>query len=239
MPNWIINKLSFEGDDSIIEKLMIDISTEEEVIDFDKIITMPKSLRIESSSSTDESYAFALYLDSGDDTEIKKRMSWLNKDHNLTIDEYVKKVVVDKDLEEFLRPGRTALQNLKNYGHKDWYSWSIENWGTKWNTDSSYINDLGEIVFETAWSTPFPVILELSLQFRDLLFKLKFADESIGCNCGEYHLLNGEVIYQTEYDEVEACVLWGYDPIEMFDYVRRDCTIDKILNEDDNNNSSL
>ncbi len=239
MPNWIINKLSFEGDDSIIEKLMIDISTEEEVIDFDKIITMPKSLRIESSSSTDESYAFALYLDSGDDTEIKKRMSWLNKDHNLTIDEYVKKVVVDKDLEEFLRPGRTALQNLKNYGHKDWYSWSIENWGTKWNTDSSYINDLGEIVFETAWSTPFPVILELSLQFRDLLFKLKFADESIGCNCGEYHLRNGEVIYQTEYDEVEACVLWGYDPIEMFDYVRRDCTIDKILNEDDNNNSSL
>jgi hypothetical protein len=71
------------------------------------------------------------------------------------------------------------------------------------------------------------------------LIKLRFADESIGSNCGEYHLKNGEVIYQTEYDEVEACELWGYDPAEMFDYIRRDNTIEEILNTDDNDNSSL
>lgn len=239
MPNWVINKLSFEGDSSSIEDVMKSISTEKEIIDFDKIIPMPKSLRIENSSSTDESFAVALYLDLKDEVEINKRINWLNKNDPPSIDDYIKKVVGNRDLDDFLRPGRIAIENIKLYGHKDWYSWSIENWGTKWNVSGAYLNHLGEIVFETAWSTPFTVVFELSIQFPEILFKTKFADESIGSNCGEYHLKNGIVIFQNEYDEVEACELWGYDPIEMFDYVRRDCTIDKILNEDDNNNSSL
>jgi hypothetical protein len=25
---------------------------------------------------------------------------------------------------------------LEKYGHVDWYSWSVENWGTKWNCDA-------------------------------------------------------------------------------------------------------
>lgn len=45
----------------------------------------------------------------------------------------------------------------------NWLDWNTENWGTKWNTDSSCftINDeegVIEIVFDTAWSIPYPVI---------------------------------------------------------------------------------
>lgn len=237
MPNWIKNKLSFEGDMVDIITIMSEISTEEESIDFENIIPMPKSLRIDSSSSVDESLAVALYIDSGDDSEIKKRMSWMkNKSHH-SIDDYIKSVVNNQSLEEFLKVGRIALQNIKDYGHKDWYTWALSNWGTKWNVSSTYLED-NEINFETAWSNPFPVILELSNKYPDVVVKLKFADEAIGSNCGEYHLKAGEVVFQKEYDEVEACILWGYDPSEMFEYVKRDNTIQEIL-KDDNDNSSL
>jgi hypothetical protein len=44
-----------------------------------------------------------------------------------------------------------------------WYSWQINNWGTKWNTycdELSYIDDDTVLyyTFDTAWSPPEPVI---------------------------------------------------------------------------------
>lgn len=191
MPNWIINKLSFEGDEKRVEELMNKISTDEELIDFQKIIPRPKSLDITSGART----------------------------------------------ESTLEDGLITVENQRLYGHRDWYSWSIENWGTKWNTSETYLCD-GEVVFVTAWSNPYPIILQLSQDFPDLLIKLKFADESIGSNCGEYHLKDSKVVYQTEYDDVEACILWGYDPVEMFEHMKRDKNINEIL-EDDNTDSSL
>lgn len=52
--------------------------------------------------------------------------------------------------------------NVEKYGHRDWYSWCISNWGTKWDTesyDSPTIDGTdGEftvsVSFDTAWSPP-------------------------------------------------------------------------------------
>ena len=49
--------------------------------------------------------------------------------------------------------------NLKKYGHKDWYDWQVNTWGTKWDpdvTDFDYQPDTGVMTcfFDTAWSPP-------------------------------------------------------------------------------------
>lgn len=46
---------------------------------------------------------------------------------------------------------------LEKYGHVDWYSWSVENWGTKWNCDSQDWNRDGDSIsfwFDSAWAPP-------------------------------------------------------------------------------------
>jgi hypothetical protein len=45
----------------------------------------------------------------------------------------------------------------------NWYDWSLENWGTKWNSYDGNVTDEG-ISFNTAWSPPTPVIVELAKQ---------------------------------------------------------------------------
>jgi hypothetical protein len=67
----------------------------------------------------------------------------------------------------------------------DWYTWSIEHWGTKWNAQPSSgdtivverIPNGAEIWFDTAWNPPVPVILELSKKFPELEFQLYFTEE--------------------------------------------------------------
>lgn len=245
MPNWVINKLTLEGPSVDVLNALQSIATEEESIDFDKIIPRAKELsEVNSGSGLDLLCGLALYLDKGDETEILKTMKYgwvekiLIKENITTVEEWVKHLLKDERYSLKLEEGRKAVNNEELYGHRDWYSWSLENWGTKWNTSETYTTSEGEVVFQTAWSTPYPVIKKLSEQNPDLLLKLRFADESIGDNCGEYHLKAGDVVYEEEYDEVQACILWDYDPYEMFEYMKRDKNINEIL-EDDNNNSSL
>ena len=50
------------------------------------------------------------------------------------------------------------IDNVKKHGYTDWYSFCLENWGTKWDVSNGFINldapkelDLG---FDTAWNPP-------------------------------------------------------------------------------------
>jgi hypothetical protein len=83
-------------------------------------------------------------------------------------------------------------ENILMYGHADWYSWSIENWGTKWNAYSVWVDEDDEcITFDTAWSTPHPIFAALSRLLPDATIIVKFADEDIGYNCGVLAYRNG------------------------------------------------
>ena len=51
----------------------------------------------------------------------------------------------------------------------NWYNWNTSHWGTKWDArePDSDISDDGTVItysFDTAWSPPVPVFLELSRQ---------------------------------------------------------------------------
>ena len=62
-----------------------------------------------------------------------------------------------------------------------WYRWSIDNWGTKWNSyDSEIKTDAPEKLvfkFETAWNYPQPIMAKVCEEFPDLKIETKFFDE--------------------------------------------------------------
>ena len=56
------------------------------------------------------------------------------------------------------------------FGADNWYRWSCDNWGTKWNACRTKIERVYDeevtIVFETAWCTPSPIIKKLKETFQ-------------------------------------------------------------------------
>lgn len=74
------------------------------------------------------------------------------------------------ELRDTTSPNRdetNAQLMLEKYGSADWYTWCVENWGTKWDTEAVEIPDIQEdededgnveyvvsISFDTAWSPP-------------------------------------------------------------------------------------
>lgn len=54
---------------------------------------------------------------------------------------------------------------LKEFGYADWYNWSIDNWGTKWNSHSIFAlvttqddQTTLSLVMDTAWDVPVPIL---------------------------------------------------------------------------------
>ena len=198
MPNHVTNILTFKGSVKDVEDLRnaikgTDSDNVDQLIDFSKIIPMPPELMIQSSSSVDYGLAVILFREKGDDSKLKPILAypWV-KAENITKPEQLANYLVEKNRADLVE-GKQALENLNKYGFKDWYSWSVANWGTKWNAYSiSEADDC--IMFDTAWSTPFPVIEELSSMFPNVQITLEFADEDFGHNCGQIVFLDGDTI---------------------------------------------
>lgn len=99
----------------------------------------------------------------------------------------------------------------------NWYAFNIENWGTKW--DACEGTDLGDCVqFNTAWTTPEPIIKALAKKIDDVVFCI-FADEDIGSNCGAYAFIPEGKKYDIKAAEMFAA--YFYDGDEPEEYVRR------------------
>ena len=67
-------------------------------------------------------------------------------------------IPLPKELEDTTAPARETNEALmEKYGASDWYSWCVNNWGTKWDI-SPYACDIenGQLVgaFDTAWAPP-------------------------------------------------------------------------------------
>ena len=66
-----------------------------------------------------------------------------------------------------------------------WYSWRVNNWGTKWDVwDASWkADDFGlEYRFITAWSPPRPWLHAVAQIFPDLSFAIRYMDEGYCCH---------------------------------------------------------
>ena len=167
MPNHIQSKVEIKGSKEAIAELVKglglkrDNDAEENKFDFNAIIKMPPSLMITSGSNVDLGLVALGESPSGtafNSFESYLKMSWWN-DQYPGIDTREKLLAHLKETKpEIIKEAEQARDNLKKYGHKDWYDWSNANWGTKWNAyDVRYIcGDDEKIVVEisTAWDTP-------------------------------------------------------------------------------------
>lgn len=144
---------------------------------------------------------------SGKEERVKSLLEAIrNTEENMLID-FNKIDPMPLELKGTHSPSRGDRPDLiAKYGVDNWYDWSVSHWGTKWN---AYEQTKGEsdtdkngnytetIFFETAWSTPFPVIRNLSKQFPYVGIHVTFADEDAGSNCGMYSLYDGEEVDET------------------------------------------
>ena len=91
------------------------------------------------------------------------------------------------------------------YGASDWYDWSVNNWGTKWNAyeigewDVQSNKKIAAITYQTAWSPATEFFLNASVKFPKLSFKHSFADEGGGF-LGWQEIKNGEIIASEDLD---------------------------------------
>ena len=76
------------------------------------------------------------------------------------------------------------------------YNWCCVNWGVKWDFDFEDIDsgkDYIQVIFNTAWSPPTPVIHAISKRFPKLLLELQYREEGM-CFEGTYEAQGGEVL---------------------------------------------
>lgn len=127
----------------------------------------------------------------GDEKEIKRFLDkcFIKEDGNTEFDfnalipmpEILNKTISGNTSEmETVTYKKTEKEAINQSGHKNWYDWRIENWGTKWNAYHTRFDDhedLVELEFDTAWSCPEPIFYALGKQFPKLYFKGYALDE--------------------------------------------------------------
>ena len=222
MPNYVKNELLIVGDDKDLNALAELVKSEHTVFSFDRIVPMPKTMYIPCSSLTDTAYD-AVCGNPEAMERLKKRFGnakSASADQSYLFDERFPGSNTPKTLEDALFLGKVVQENLQKYGKKNWYDWSIENWGTKWNAGEASMTrgnmSSGEhsgktalvYRFDTAWSAPLPILLALQRKFPVLLFVLAWADEDTGYNCGRVQTFVGKTdswdIYEPEEGSEEA-----------------------------------
>jgi hypothetical protein len=98
---------------------------------------------------------------------------------------------------------------VKKYGADNWYDWSLQNWGTKWNCSDAFINESG-MSFTTAWSPPLPVIAVLAKKLNKDL-RMTYIEVGMAF-CGEFIAYADGTSEDAEYDISNA-------PQELLDEV--------------------
>lgn len=111
----------------------------------------------------------------------------------------------------FFVNGGLGQKEKEEYGKNNWYDWSVENWGTKWNTlpDEVKFDDFGdtlEFSFDTAWSPPLPIIDALMSRFPNLHFTLAYFE--FGCMFGGEYGTDGEIRFSEEQMMVKDIQDW-------------------------------
>lgn len=157
MPNHTRNVIYNVNDFKRLKKLAVrKDNTGELIFDFEKIIPMPKDLNISSPQTV---------RIKGKDLKTVKALLRKYKDP-VMFAEMGHAIFGLK----YVYTDYMAIRNVHLYGYPDWYYWSLDKWGTKWNAYNCEIDEAGEdiIFFNTAWSRPdgiFEALVKLGFTF--------------------------------------------------------------------------
>ena len=174
MPNHVTNIVTFTGGEERVNELLSFVKGDESEFDFHKIAPLPKELKGTTSP-----------------TKIISQKEYDKQEKRIA-----KGKLTDNEKNWGLSRGLTqelADEYRTRFGSSDWYDWQCSNWGTKWNAYE--VNKYDNVVeFQTAWSTPYGILVKLSELFPDVLVSVRYSDEDFGHNVGEFDLFNGEEV---------------------------------------------
>lgn len=170
MPNWVRNKLTFS---ERREEILAYLAGPNGPVDFNNIAPMPSGLDVEDSSVGDDAmrYLVACALNPFSTAGAERHALALRLPTDV------------KQRETALNLGRQYLRNIADHGHKGWYDWSTENWGTKWNATEAVVTDDG-VTFETAWNGVPALMRRLFAAFPGVHFGYSWAGEDTGSCVG-------------------------------------------------------
>ena len=112
---------------------------------------------------------------------------------------------------------------VEKYGHGDWYSWSIENWGCKWNCDANdwTVEDYDEenlsirFWFDSPWGPPIALYEKISEMEELTVF-------------GNYHEEGMAFVGKFEYGSNDS---YEYSDLESLDDIPEDIVDEWNLRE--------
>ena len=81
---------------------------------------------------------------------------------------------------------------IEKYGHDNWYSWSIDKWGTKWNAVESEVSQTENVLtysFNTAWDAPRQIVETLRELQKTILKNVKIQWECVHEDGNEFEEL--------------------------------------------------
>lgn len=102
---------------------------------------------------------------------------------------------------DYIYRGHLGSKEKELYGENNWYDWSCDNWGTKWNSVDAELSD-DEFYFQTAWSPARPVVEALAKMFPSMRFTYTYLETGM-CFCGKIIYENGDLLFYYEGDYAE------------------------------------
>lgn len=126
------------------------------------------------------------------------------EEHVAELQDFVEKSTSIKDT-EFSFEGTLFRGN-----REDWYNWSLNNWGTKWDACEPYIDEsepqFFSVSFESAWSPPCNWIEDIMHKYTNLEFELEY-DEPGCCFAGKLTVHKAEdILIHDCYDTDSASI---------------------------------
>lgn len=204
MPNHVTNRLVVTGPAAAIaafraafltEEIEADAEGREHQItrfDFNRVVPRPKILDQTESGSSVSAGLLVLgrpeimqdgFGNPSLEAEVARYLSfpWVQEAGVVDYDS-LKALLIARDT-GCVAKAEIAIRAHDECGHASWYSWSIANWGTKWNAYSFEIIEEREgrfeFRFDTAWSPPEPVFAALAdrPECEDLRIDIQGFDE--------------------------------------------------------------
>lgn len=187
MPNWTTNKIIMNGSTEDIKKLR---KTFGKKFSFNDVIHMPKCLNDFGGVPSGLAVCVGQYYKNSREAPSIRVMKYLTRNHI-----YLGKLTKERMDASDVMYAEKAIKNIEKTGYAEWYTWSCEHWGTKWDACDSVLMDEAEdelvYAFSTAWCAPFKVFEELSKQYPNVEFECRWQDEDDDTELGE----DGEHLY--------------------------------------------
>lgn len=206
MPNNVTHRVVLKGPRKELKRFFDEFLSEkrgEQILDFDKLIPMPPEIAAAEKGSYGTLGFDAWY---GSDIRVNEILAYPWVIEKGVTDRQGLQNYLEKQNPQYKISADLYKSNIEKYGAPTGYDWAIMNWGTKWNSYGfEIVKDLKnrvEVVFDTAWDTPGPILLELSRRLPKLFMTIRAYDDGGGFAC-EGILKGGAGLYEcgdaTEY----------------------------------------